>query len=279
MWRLASYIYRAFRSVATHRCSQDIIVPVTTVHTNDDESNRKEKQEDLTNNKLDIDRIIKNNRFSFRNFEKLQEYLFKSSLQQLILKLHVIKTIEPPTTEHVVKEVQTLPTSSTEQEQTVVSLLEADENYMKTLQNLYELNKETISFINNQSAIEALEAGDVKLGIETLQMSAKDGTNPAALYNLGICYESGVGVEKDRAKACDYYRQASMLGHSDAFFNLTFLSNHIDINDDDDESSEQTVIDQSHVFPFSFTKQYNEEQSQAWSDYQLSFTKTLSCLA
>ncbi|CAF4021638.1 unnamed protein product, partial [Rotaria sp. Silwood1] len=41
------------------------------------------KQESLTNNKIDIDHIIKNNQFTFQNFEKLQEYLFKTSLQQV----------------------------------------------------------------------------------------------------------------------------------------------------------------------------------------------------
>ncbi len=71
---------------------------------------------------------------------------------------------------------------------------------MNTLKSLSELNEETMSIINNQLAIEALEAGDLQLGIETLQTSAKDNKNAAALYNLGICYERGIGVEQDRTK-------------------------------------------------------------------------------
>ena len=71
---------------------------------------------------------------------------------------------------------------------------------MNTLKNLSDLNEETMSMINNQIAIEALEAGNVQLGIETLRISAKDNKNAAALYNLGICYEQGIGVEQDRAK-------------------------------------------------------------------------------
>jgi TPR repeat protein len=71
---------------------------------------------------------------------------------------------------------------------------------MNTLKSLSDLNEETMSLINNQLAIEALDAGETQLGIETLQTSAKDGTNAAALYNLGICYERGIGVEQDRAK-------------------------------------------------------------------------------
>jgi len=42
MWRLANYIYRAFRNVTTYRCPQDIIVPIITVCTKDDQSNREE---------------------------------------------------------------------------------------------------------------------------------------------------------------------------------------------------------------------------------------------
>jgi TPR repeat protein len=74
---------------------------------------------------------------------------------------------------------------------------------VKTLKNLSDLNDETMSMINNQLAIDALEAGNTKLGIEILQTSVKDGRNAVALYNLGICYERGVGVEQDRAKVND----------------------------------------------------------------------------
>ena len=42
MWRFANFIYRAFRNVTTHRCSQDIIVPLSTAYNQDDESNREE---------------------------------------------------------------------------------------------------------------------------------------------------------------------------------------------------------------------------------------------
>lgn len=44
MWRIAHCVYRAFRNTATHRCSQDILVPLTTICTSDDDddSNRDE---------------------------------------------------------------------------------------------------------------------------------------------------------------------------------------------------------------------------------------------
>ncbi|CAF1560169.1 unnamed protein product [Adineta ricciae] len=57
-----------------------------------------------------------------------------------------------------------------------------------------------MSIINLQLALDALESGNLQFGIETLQTIAKTGTNAAALYNLGIRYERGIGVEQDRAK-------------------------------------------------------------------------------
>lgn len=41
MWRLANYIYRAFRNVATHHCPQDILVPITTISNPDDKKNHE----------------------------------------------------------------------------------------------------------------------------------------------------------------------------------------------------------------------------------------------
>lgn len=42
MWRLANYIYRAFRNVTIHRCPQDILVPITTISNQDEEKNHEE---------------------------------------------------------------------------------------------------------------------------------------------------------------------------------------------------------------------------------------------
>ncbi len=42
MWRIANCVYRAFRNTATHRCSQDVLIPLTTVcHTDDDSDEKK----------------------------------------------------------------------------------------------------------------------------------------------------------------------------------------------------------------------------------------------
>jgi TPR repeat protein len=94
---------------------------------------------------------------------------------------------------------------SSKTEETLDSLLKTDETYVNALKDLSNLHEETMSIINLELALEALESENYQFGIESLKASAKHGTNAAALYNLGICYEQGIGVEQDRAKVnyCD----------------------------------------------------------------------------
>jgi TPR repeat protein len=85
-------------------------------------------------------------------------------------------------------------------EETLESLIQADAACVNAVQDLSNLHEEVMSSINLELGIDALECGNVSLGIEALRASAKAGTNAAAFYNLGICYERGIGVEEDRAK-------------------------------------------------------------------------------
>ncbi len=147
--------------------------------------------------KFDLVQVIKNNQFTYQNIEKLQEHLKNISIQQVTKKLNAI---EPVKSECLVEKNVEIISSPTKTEENVDSLLKADETCIKTVQNLSDLHEETMSIINLQLALEALETGNFQFGIETLQTCAKDRTNAAALYNLGICYERGIGVEQDRAK-------------------------------------------------------------------------------
>jgi TPR repeat protein len=90
-------------------------------------------------------------------------------------------------------------------EETLDSLLKTDETCVNTVKNLSDLHDETMSIINLHLALDALESGNLQFGIESLQASAKNRTNAAASYNLGICYERGIGVEQDRAKVNSYF--------------------------------------------------------------------------
>jgi len=139
--------------------------------------------------------------------------------------------------------------------------------------NVYE---ETSSIINNELGVNEIEHGNVEYGIEKLESSAQSGENATALYNLAVCYEQGIGVEQNRTKACDYYRKASSLGHIRSKFNLTLLSNHIDVNDDDDFENEDAIEIEAETnvqkdesiwnrFSFSSTASINDDNSSKYA--------------
>ena len=50
--------------------------------------------------------------------------------------------------------------------------------------------------------------------------------DPSAEYNLGICYERGLGIEKDMSKAASLYKSAADHGHTGAQYNLGVFYEH-----------------------------------------------------
>lgn len=283
MWRIATCVYRSFRNTATHRCAQDVLIPLTTVcHSDDDdEANANRLDKCSSGSRFDIDYILKNNQFSHPDIDKLQKYLTEFSIQQLSHKEIVGPSIDSIKSECAAVVVQSIPVPpSKPAEETLESLVQADDACVNTVKDLSNVHEEIMSAINLELGIDALECGNVSLGIDALRASAKTGANAAAFYNLGICYERGLGVEEDRAKACDYYRQASKLGHVNAQFNLTLLSNQIDFDENEDEASEQPTPARSpHVFlHFSLPHDCKEEPSR--SEYhQFEFrNSTVACL-
>ena len=50
---------------------------------------------------------------------------------------------------------------------------------------------------------------------ESYRKAAEQG-DAEAQYNLGVCYENGIGVEKDLFEAVRYYRMAAKQGYKDA---------------------------------------------------------------
>jgi len=231
---------------------------------------------------------LKHNQFTFKNLEKLQEYLKLFSIQQFAKRFNVIKAIEPSKPEAKVESPPPAVSSVKKPEETLDSILESDELCRASLQNLRDLHEDTSAIINLELALDALESGNSKDGIELLLLCTENKPNAAALFNLGICYERGIGVEQDRAKACDYYRQASLLGHINAQFNLTLLSNDIDFSEEvdaDDQPSEQPVekVDERSFLKrmfarFSIRTEYHEDQSAI--DHPFDFrNQTIACLS
>lgn len=67
--------------------------------------------------------------------------------------------------------------------------------------------------LNHTSLRKAVHNG--LLSVKQLQNAAEQG-NVIAQFNLGLCYNKGTGVKKDRAKAAVWYQKAATQGNADA---------------------------------------------------------------
>lgn len=54
---------------------------------------------------------------------------------------------------------------------------------------------------------QVLKKADPKRAVKLFKLAAAQ-KNEEALYNLALCYDKGVGVEKDKGKAAELYKQA-----------------------------------------------------------------------
>ncbi|CAG4959967.1 unnamed protein product [Colias eurytheme] len=78
---------------------------------------------------------------------------------------------------------------------------------------------EVLNSIENKLGLAAIESGHHQDGLNLLR-SAANRNHPPALYNLGLCYELGLGVEADEKAAMELYRSAAALQHPGALYNL-----------------------------------------------------------
>lgn len=58
-----------------------------------------------------------------------------------------------------------------------------------------------------------------KLAVKHLK-TATTHFHPRATFNLGVCYETGFGIEKNMENAMKCYRIVAKRGHKDAMYNL-----------------------------------------------------------
>lgn len=64
-----------------------------------------------------------------------------------------------------------------------------------------------------------LRANDPEGAVSHLKLATTH-RHPEATFNLGVCYEMGVGVAKSTKNAMECYRAAASMGHKKAMFNL-----------------------------------------------------------
>ncbi len=71
----------------------------------------------------------------------------------------------------------------------------------------------------NQQAKTFLETQQFDKAVPLLKKSAELG-NAEAQYNLGYCYQAGVGVEKNQKTAIEWYQKSADKGFNDALYQL-----------------------------------------------------------
>lgn len=77
----------------------------------------------------------------------------------------------------------------------------------------------TLGDIEFRLAKQNFRANEHESGVSHLKLATSHG-HPEATFNLGICYERGMGIEKNMKNAMECYRTAAGLGHKDAMYNL-----------------------------------------------------------
>ncbi|KAJ2954811.1 hypothetical protein O0L34_g3120 [Tuta absoluta] len=78
---------------------------------------------------------------------------------------------------------------------------------------------DVLNSIENKLGLAAIENGHLQDGLNLLR-SAATRNHPPAIYNLGLCYELGLGVPVNEKTAMELYRSAAALEHPGALYNL-----------------------------------------------------------
>lgn len=100
------------------------------------------------------------------------------------------------------------------------ALNEAADNFLKVHNNVFgEIeNKKAISFLEGPKK-------DERKAVQLFYAASKKGYIPAA-YNLGQCYELGIGTKQDFHEAAKWYQKAADGGHPNATYNLAVFYAH-----------------------------------------------------
>ncbi|XP_073966983.1 uncharacterized protein [Choristoneura fumiferana] len=78
---------------------------------------------------------------------------------------------------------------------------------------------DVLNSIENKLGLAAIENGHHQDGLNLLRSAANRNHAPAQ-YNLGLCYEMGLGVDADEKMAMELYRSAAAREHPAALYNL-----------------------------------------------------------
>lgn len=77
----------------------------------------------------------------------------------------------------------------------------------------------TLGSIEFNLGMQNLRANEPEIAVSHLKLATTH-RHPKATFNLGICYELGLGVQKNLKNAMECYRSAAALGNKTAMYNL-----------------------------------------------------------
>lgn len=83
----------------------------------------------------------------------------------------------------------------------------------------------TLGSIEFNLGMQNLRANEPEVAVSHLKLATTH-RHPEATFNLGICYELGLGVQKNLKNAMECYRSAAALGNKTAMYNLGIFYIH-----------------------------------------------------
>lgn len=94
-----------------------------------------------------------------------------------------------------------------------------DEAIDEAAGNFMKVHNSSIGDIGNQLGVKFMQHKKYKEAVAQFK-KAVEYENAAGTYNLGVCYEKGLGISQDFKEAAKYYQLASERGHATAMYNL-----------------------------------------------------------
>ncbi|KAI1898601.1 hypothetical protein AGOR_G00074070 [Albula goreensis] len=109
--------------------------------------------------------------------------------------------------------------------------------------DLRQIADSSIPVILNIIGIQNAKSGDYQAAFSCFLASAQHGYSKAQ-FNVGVCYEKGRGVKRDKDKAAEFYRQASAGGHSQAKYRYAkYLLHSVDTQSAEDTHTAVSLLE------------------------------------
>ncbi|XP_014246724.1 uncharacterized protein LOC106665065 [Cimex lectularius] len=101
----------------------------------------------------------------------------------------------------------------------------AEEAFQEGIEEFSNVHNTIWAEIENAKGMACIASKDNNEAFKHFMHSSKLGYPPAE-YNIALCYERGIGIKQDFAKAAKWYEKAASNGHTTAMYNLGVFYAH-----------------------------------------------------